>query len=304
MRTDMLHQLEGVVRRAGDIVREAHDIERATMEKHGAADLVTKYDVAVQGFLQRELLALLPEADFLGEEGDHTALTRPWTFIVDPIDGTTNFVRRLHYSDISVALAQDGQTQYAVVYDPFADELFSAQKDGGAFCNGLPIRVSERDMAHAVFLCGSTIYDRSLTEQNFSLIRQLYEKGLDFRRFGAAALDLCQVAAGRVEVFGECCLSPWVYAAGSLIITEAVGIVTDFTDTAPDVHAALVGVCQQRQVPRRPQGTGTVTTKEGRPAGPSLLLFPVEALTETCPAPAPPPASSSPWGFRGASRRG
>lgn len=105
MRTDMLQQLEGVVRRAGDIVREAHDIERATMEKHGAADLVTKYDVAVQGFLQRELLALLPEADFLGEEGDHTALTRPWTFIVDPIDGTTNFVRRLHYSDISVALA-------------------------------------------------------------------------------------------------------------------------------------------------------------------------------------------------------
>lgn len=215
MRTDMLHQLEGVVRRAGDIVREAHDIERATMEKHGAADLVTKYDVAVQGFLQRELLALLPEADFLGEEGDHATLTRPWTFIVDPIDGTTNFVRRLHYSDISVALAQDGQTQYAVVYDPFADELFSAQKDGGAFCNGLPIRVSERDMAHAVFLCGSTIYDRSLTEQNFSLIRQLYEKGLDFRRFGAAALDLCQVAAGRVEVFGECCLSPWDYAAGS-----------------------------------------------------------------------------------------
>ena len=221
MRTDMLQQLEGVVRRAGDIVREAHDIERATMEKHGAADLVTKYDVAVQGFLQRELLALLPEADFLGEEGDHTTLTRPWTFIVDPIDGTTNFVRRLHYSDISVALAQDGQTQYAVVYDPFADELFSAQKDGGAFCNGLPIRVSERDMAHALFLCGSTIYDRSLTEQNFSLIRQLYEKGLDFRRFGAAALDLCQVAAGRVEVFGECCLSPWDYAAASVILREA-----------------------------------------------------------------------------------
>ena len=226
---------KSVVRRAGDIVREAHDIERATMEKHGAADLVTKYDVAVQGFLQRELLALLPEADFLGEEGDHTTLTRPWTFIVDPIDGTTNFVRRLHYSDISVALAQDGQPQYAVVYAPFADELFSAQKDGGAFCNGLPIRVSERDMAHAVFLCGSTIYDRSLTEQNFSLIRQLYEKGLDFRRVGAAALDLCQVAAGRGEVCGECCLSPWDYAAGSLVITEAGGIVTDFSDTAPNV---------------------------------------------------------------------
>ena len=286
-----------------DIVREARDIERATMEKHGAADLVTKYDVAVQGFLQRELLALLPEADFLGEEGDHTTLTRPWTFIVDPIDGTTNFVRRLHYSDISVALAQDGQTQYAVVYDPFADELFSAQKDGGAFCNGLPIRVSERDMAHAVFLCGSTIYDRSLTEQNFSLIRQLYEKGLDFRRFGAAALDLCQVAAGRVEVFGECCLSPWDYAAGSLVHHGGRRYRHRLLGYRAQCAAALVGVRQQRQVPQRPQGAGTVTTKEGRPAG-SSLLFSVEALTGTCPAPAPPPASSSQWGFRGASRRG
>ena len=205
-------------------------------EKSSHVDLVTLYDPMVQEFLRSRLQTLLPEAGFLGEEdATHDIAGRRQLFIVDPIDGTTNFVRRLHYSNISVALAHDGQVEYAVVYDPFADELFSAQKDGGAFCNGLPIRVSERDMAHAVFLCGSTIYDRSLTEQNFSLIRQLYEKGLDFRRFGAAALDLCQVAAGRVEVFGECCLSPWDYAAGSLIITEAGGIVTDFSDTAPNV---------------------------------------------------------------------
>lgn len=197
MRTDILQELERIVRLAGNLVREAHDIEQVTMEKSGAADLVTKYDVAVQGLLKRELLTLLPEADFFGEEGEHAALTRPWTFIVDPIDGTTNFVRRLHYSNISVALAHDGQVEYAVVYDPFADELFSAQKDCGAFCNGLPIRVSDKDVAHAVFLCGSTIYDRSLTERSFSLMRQLYDRGLDYRRFGAAALDLCQVAAGR-----------------------------------------------------------------------------------------------------------
>ena len=235
MRTDMLKELESVVRRAGEMVREAHDIEQVTTEKTGAADLVTKYDVAVQGFLKRELLTLLPEADFFGEEGDHAALTRPWTFIVDPIDGTTNFVRRLHYSNVSVALAHDGQVEYAVVYDPFADELFSAQRDCGAFCNGLPIHVSEKDMAHAVFLCGSTIYDRTLTERSFSLLRQLYEKGLDFRRFGAAALDLCQVAAGRVELFYECRLSPWDYAAGSLIVTEAGGVFTALDGTMPDV---------------------------------------------------------------------
>ena len=235
MRTDILQELERIVRLAGDLVREAHDIEQVTTEKTGAADLVTKYDVAVQGLLKRELLALLPEADFFGEEGEHAALTRPWTFIVDPIDGTTNFVRRLHYSNISVALAHDGQVEYAVVYDPFADELFSARRGGGAFCNGLPIHVSGRDMAHAVFLCGSTIYDRRLTEQSFSLLRQLYDRGLDYRRFGAAALDLCQVAAGRAELFYECRLSPWDYAAGSLIVTEAGGTVTGFDGKPMDV---------------------------------------------------------------------
>ena len=112
MRTDILQELERIVRLAGNLVREAHDIEQVTTEKTGAADLVTKYDVAVQGLLKRELLTLLPEADFFGEEGEHAALTRPWTFIVDPIDGTTNFVRRLHYSNISVALAHDGQVEY------------------------------------------------------------------------------------------------------------------------------------------------------------------------------------------------
>lgn len=231
----MLEKIVAAVRAAGDMIRDAHNIERDTREKTGAADLVTKYDVAVQEFLRRELLGICPEADFFGEEGQHETLTKDWAFIVDPIDGTTNFVRRLHYSNISVALAHDGQVEYAVVYDPFADELFSAQKDCGAFCNGLPIRVSDKDVAHAVFLCGSTIYDRSLTERSFSLMRQLYEKGLDFRRFGAAALDLCQVAAGRVELFYECRLSPWDYAAGSLIVAEAGGTVTTLADTPLDV---------------------------------------------------------------------
>ena len=197
---------------------------------------------------KNQLKALLPEADFLGEEGDHTTLTRPWTFIVDPIDGTTNFVRRLHYSDISVALAQDGQTQYAVVYDPFADELFSAQKDGGAFCNGLPIRVSERDMAHAVFLCGSTIYDRTYTDRNFSILRRLYDRCLDYRRFASAALDCCQIAAGRAEIFFECRLSPWDYAAGTLIAQEAGATATRLDGGPMDpLHAGSVfitnGVC-------------------------------------------------------------
>ena len=244
----MLDRLIAVVRRAGDMIRDAHDIEKDTHEKNGAADLVTKYDVAVQAFLQRELLALVPEADFLGEEGEHEALDKPWVFVVDPIDGTTNFVRHMHHSNIAVALVHEGCVAYGVVYNPFTEEMFAARRGGGAFLNGRPIHVSDRDMSHAITLCGSTIYDRRFTDRSFSLMRRLYDLGLDFRRFGSAELDVCYVACGRAEVFFECRLSPWDYAAGSLILTEAGGKITRLDGSPIDPYRggsvwATNGIC-------------------------------------------------------------
>ena len=244
----MLDRLIAVVRRAGDMIRDAHDIEKDTHEKNGAADLVTKYDVAVQAFLQKELLALVPEADFLGEEGEHEALDKPWVFVVDPIDGTTNFVRHMHHSNIAVALVHEGCVAYGVVYNPFTEEMFAARRGGGAFLNGCPIHVSDRDMSHAITLCGSTIYDRRFTDRSFSLMRRLYDLGLDFRRFGSAELDVCYVACGRAEVFFECRLSPWDYAAGSLILTEAGGKITRLDGSPIDPYRggsvwATNGVC-------------------------------------------------------------
>ena len=161
----MLEEIISIVRRAGGIVHGAHDVERVTSEKSCSEDLVTEYDTGVQAFLRRELLALLPEADFFGEEGEHQAMTKHRTFIVDPIDGTVNFVRGLRYSNVSVALAEGGVVQYGVVYNPYADELFSAARGGGAFLNGRPIRVSTRDLHHGLTLCGSTVYDRSYSDQ-------------------------------------------------------------------------------------------------------------------------------------------
>lgn len=178
----MLEQIIDIVRRAGDIVLSAHDIQNVTREKHGPADLVTQYDEAVQVFLRQELLKLLPEAEFFGEEGERPALTHPWIFVVDPIDGTTNFTRRMNCSSVSVALVHNGQTEYGVVYNPFVGELFAAQRGCGATLNGAPIRASSRDAAHAI------------------------------------------VACGRAEIFFECRLSPWDYAAGSLIAQEAGGV--------------------------------------------------------------------------------
>lgn len=244
----MLDRLIAVVRRAGDMIRDAHDIEKDTHEKNGAADLVTKYDVAVQAFLQRELLALVPEADFLGEEGEHETLDKPWVFVVDPIDGTTNFVRHMHHSNIAVALVHEGCVAYGVVYNPFTEEMFAARHGGGAFLNGRPIHVSDRDMSHAITMCGSTIYDRRFTDRSFSLMRRLYDLGLDFRRFGSAELDVCYVACGRAEVFFECRLSPWDYAAGSLILTEAGGKITRLDGSPIDPYRggsvwATNGIC-------------------------------------------------------------
>ena len=244
----MLDRLIAVVRRAGDMIRDAHDIEKDTHEKNGAADLVTKYDVAVQAFLQRELLALVPEAGFFGEEGEHETLDKPWVFVVDPIDGTTNFVRHMHHSNIAVALVHEGCVAYGVVYNPFTEEMFAARRGGGAFLNGRPIHVSDRDMSHAITLCGSTIYDRRFTDRSFSLMRRLYDLGLDFRRFGSAELDVCYVACGRAEVFFECRLSPWDYAAGSLILTEAGGKITRLDGSPIDPYRggsvwATNGIC-------------------------------------------------------------
>ena len=220
----MLEQIISVVRKAGEIVCSAEDISEKTREKGGAADLVTAYDVAVEEFLKRELLSLLPEALFYGEESEKCGNpTKGWVFIVDPIDGTTNFVRGMSQSAISVALAKDGVMEYGVVLDPFKNELFSAKRGGGAYLNGKPIRVSDRTLDKGIFGMGTAIYNREFEQQTMSVTAQLFARSCDFRRMGAAALDLCYTAAGRYDAFFEFSLAPWDFAAGSLIVTEAGG---------------------------------------------------------------------------------
>ena len=221
----MLEQICEIVLQAGEMVRSAGDIAAKTHEKTSAADLVTEYDVAVEAFLRERLLALLPGAVFFGEEealeGDPS---RGWAFIVDPIDGTTNFVRGIHPVDISVALAKDGMVEYGVVYDPWRRELFSGARGGGAFLNGKPIRVSGRPLSRGIFLMGTALYKREYLRPTLALTERLMARSCDFRRLGAAALDLCYVACGRAELFFEYSLCPWDYAAGSLLVTEAGGV--------------------------------------------------------------------------------
>lgn len=220
----MLDQIIPIVREAGDIVLSARDVWSHTHEKTSAADLVTEYDLAVENFLKEKLPPLVPGSIFFGEEeAENADPTHGWAFIVDPIDGTTNFVRGLRQSAISVALACDGAVEYAVVLDPYKDELFSAKRGGGAFLNGIPIHVSGKPLSEGVFGMGTAIYRREYLEPTMRVTEQLFRRSCDFRRLGAAALDLCDVACGRLELFFEYSLCPWDHAAGSLVLTEAGG---------------------------------------------------------------------------------
>ena len=166
----MLKQITDIVREAAQIVLAARDIPSQTHEKTSAADLVTEYDLAVERFLKEKLPPLVPGSVFFGEEeAENADPSRGWAFIVDPIDGTTNFVRDLRQSAISVALARDGAVEYGVVYDLYKDELFSARRGGGAFLNGSPIHVSTRPLSQGVFGMGTAIYKREYLEPRYAI---------------------------------------------------------------------------------------------------------------------------------------
>ena len=215
----ILSQISELVRRCGEILLDA---DRAGM------GIDREYDTKVQAMLYEGLQKILPGAQFMGEEGAaHVSAARGLCFVVDPIDGTTNFIKDYHMSCISVALLEDGVVQLGVIYNPYLKELYHAVRGGGAFCNGSPIRVSEQPLENGIVLFGTSPYDEALAAESFRMAYEYFRKSLDIRRSGSAALDLCAIAAGRAELFFEMKLSPWDYAAGSLLVEEAGGKVTD-----------------------------------------------------------------------------
>lgn len=221
-----------VIRQAGEIITTAHEIESGdnVSEKTDAANLVTVFDVRVQEFLIKEISAFLPEAYFFAEEkeNDPAMLAAEYCFVIDPIDGTANFVHDYHHSAISVSMLSRGEVVFAAVYDPYLKELFHAVKGKGAFLNDTPISVSDRTLPYAIGIFGTAPYYKAeLGNKTFRLCEAMFAICSDLRRSGSAALDLAYVAAGRCEFFFEYRLSPWDYAAGLLLITEAGGNITD-----------------------------------------------------------------------------
>lgn len=221
----VLEKIIKLVKKTGKIILEADRTLLDIDDKEGHGNFVTMYDKKVQEVLFKGLSKILPEAVLVGEEdAEHAEITNGYTFIVDPIDGTTNFINDYKASAISIGLLKDKKEYMGVVYNPYLDEVFYAIKDWGAYCNGKNIHVSNKALPDALISFGTAPYYEELNDATFALARTYLSKGIDLRRTGSAAIDLCNVAAGRTDVFFELRLCPWDYCAGSIIIQEAGGV--------------------------------------------------------------------------------
>lgn len=229
----------------------------AQVKTKGQADYVTQVDIAVQNFLKEELARLAPDVEFMGEETGVQEMTAERFWILDPVDGTTNLMYDFQHSAVSLGLCSRGEIVMGIVYDPYHDETFTAEKGKGSFLNGRPIHVSGAgSLPESLISIGTSPYYREMAEENFARFRRVFDRTRDIRRLGSAAIDLAYVACGRQDGFFEAYLSPWDFAAGLLIVQEAGGKVTDFQGNPLD-----------------PRKGGSVTATNGRIHGELLKLL-------------------------------
>ena len=239
----MLDKITDIVRKAGDIYKSAGK-DLGIEDKGSSVNLVTKYDKIIQDFLFDELKKLVPDCKFLGEEGEgNKRLTDGYCFIIDPIDGTTNFIKGYQHSAISVGLAKDKEIIMGVVFDPDLNNMFYAEKGKGAFLNGNPIHVSDCSIDKSLVLFGTCPYEHELAHKTFELTEKIFYKAVEVRRGGSAALDICYVASGKADLYYEMILRPWDWAGASLILKEAGGGAYTFEKEPLDTDKITSFVC-------------------------------------------------------------
>jgi myo-inositol-1(or 4)-monophosphatase len=214
---------------ARTLVRDFGEVEQLQVSKKGPADFVSSADIAAEKAIRAELSKARPDFGWLMEEagkGGPPGATSRW--IVDPLDGTTNFLHGVPHWSISIAAETDGAVVAGIVYDPVKDELFWAERGQGAFMNSRRMRVSgRRSLDVALIATGMPFRGRASAPQYMTELDMVTGEVAGVRRFGSAALDLAYVAAGRYDAFWEYGLSPWDSAAGVLLVTEAGGFVSE-----------------------------------------------------------------------------
>ncbi|MCQ2070429.1 MAG: inositol monophosphatase [archaeon] len=219
---ELLEKVIALAEEAGRMMTSENDV---TIDTKGTKDnYVTSTDIKIEKFLREKLTSLIPGSLFMGEEGDIPEITDDCQYwIVDPIDGTTNYARGIPASVVSIALAEKDTVVLGVVHNPYTRETFHATIGNGAFLNGKPIHVSSRKKQNALVSLAWSTYDKKKAPLCFSVSQRLYYVCEDLRRIGTAAYEMCLLAKGSSDMLFEIRLSPWDYAAASRIVKEAGG---------------------------------------------------------------------------------
>jgi myo-inositol-1(or 4)-monophosphatase len=223
-------------RKAGGIQIEAID-EVHKIDFKGETNLVTEVDRACEEAIFGLLSTAYPSHDFLLEESVTSRTGSPHLWVIDPLDGTTNYTHRFPHFCCSIALQHEGRTVVGVVFDPVRDELFTALRRGGAFLNGRPIRTSDEGrLIRCLMATGFPTDIKRARDKNLRKFARLLHRVRSVRRSGSAALDFCYLAAGRLDGYWVLELAPWDAAAGVLMVHEAGGLVTDLNGAPPHLH--------------------------------------------------------------------
>lgn len=240
-----LSDIEALARRAGDLLRAGFRGEMQVDSKGTSIDLVTEMDRRSEALILRTLRENFPGHRIIAEESGTHGADNGHSWYVDPLDGTVNYAHGIPIYSVSIAYAQEGQVRLGVVYDPSQDECFSAAYGRGAWVNGQPIRVSETgELGRALLVTGFPYDMWTTSENNLENHNRFTLRSQGVRRLGSAALDLCYVAAGRLDGFWELKLSPWDIAAGALIAEQAGAAVTavdgsaEYLTAVPSILAA------------------------------------------------------------------
>lgn len=225
---------------AADLLVDGLTRTRTTVDtKTTGTDMVTEMDRASERLIVDRILTARPDDGILGEEGTDRAGSSGVRWIVDPIDGTTNYLYGHPGFSVSIAVEVDGVIEVGVVHDPLHNEVFTASRGAGAHRNGRPISVStETRLAHSLVATGFS-YEPERRRRQATVLAELLPQVRDIRRMGAASVDLCSVACGRVDAYYERGLQPWDHAAGALIAREAGALVGDLAGADPDVEFCL-----------------------------------------------------------------
>ncbi|HSL92963.1 MAG TPA: inositol monophosphatase family protein [Candidatus Limnocylindrales bacterium] len=227
---------EDVARGAGEILRRNYGRVQSVHYK-GEINLVTEVDRRSEAYIMERIRSSFPDHGILSEESPEILSSSAYRWIVDPLDGTTNFAHGYPCFCVSIAVEREGKLLAGAVFDPLLSEMFTAMPGAGAFRNGERIRVSATDNLRRSLLATGFAYDvKTSTENNLDYFREFVFTGQAIRRDGSAALDMCYLASGRFDGFWELSLRPWDTAAGLLILAEAGGVATRLDGSPYDIH--------------------------------------------------------------------